>query len=268
MTIGQQQLLAGYNSSASRPLSLHNAVYSFTRRIPRITRKSNYCADALSPESQGGITDLDDIENGRSHVGSLPPMRDPPLVADYHRSDEREGGQSGGRVSQWAPRQSKTTDGPPILAPNDPQPFDCSNPQEGQTRNQVYDHAGGAGRSRTESTKDFRGSSACGLTSPLLTPTPQARISTTTWMTMMREMTGLGYHETTEEHLVWSSFRLCPTQHLVGAEVWFCMWVKDPTKVVRILRRIIFSEAHHILNRHTTIKQSTLGSPSTAQPIQ
>ena len=135
LTIGQQQLLTGYNTLTSHPPSPH--AVSSSSCLPQITQQSNYSTDIVSPVSQSGGMGLDESESPRQYDAPQAIQHPPSAVSHYH-SGEWLAGQSGGHVSWRTSRRDTTTSEPSSSMPIDPELFDFGKqfplPQKHQDR--------------------------------------------------------------------------------------------------------------------------------------
>ena len=149
LTIGQQQLLAGYKPLASHPPSPHTV--SLSSRLPQITpQQSNYSTDIVSPVSQDEDTDPDESESSKRHDTPQAATQYPPSAVNHYHSGEQQTGQSGERVSRRISRRDTTTSEPSSPLPIDPEPFDLDKLQKDRSNNQVYGHEVGAGKSHPD----------------------------------------------------------------------------------------------------------------------
>ena len=133
LTIGQNQLLAGYPMGSHTPPLYKKASSSSRHTLQTTPEKSSNNIGSPPPQSRSIATGLD--EGG----GRRPPDRsqDPPLE---HR---------GGLVARM-PSLRSTAGSESSPMPIDPPSFDYSELQKGQAHNLVYSHAGEAGKSRTD----------------------------------------------------------------------------------------------------------------------
>ena len=122
--------------------SPQKAISSSSRRTPQTTsQNSKHRTATLPPEGQGGSARLDESEKARPYDRSQATVQDP--------LSEQQGEQSSGRVRRRPSRRSTAPSESPSSMPIDSQPFDLSELQQGQARNQVHGYLGGAGQSRT-----------------------------------------------------------------------------------------------------------------------
>ena len=147
LTIGHQQQLVK-PMSPNIP-SLHIAIPSPPHRPLQVTaRRSNHSLDTVSSDRQGESMWVGKSENARPYDTPRTTIQNS-SVTKHSRSAERQGGQSTGRVRRTPSHRNTAVPEPHSPLPIDPKPFDPNNPYDGQVSNQVYNHAGGAGRSRT-----------------------------------------------------------------------------------------------------------------------
>ena len=139
--VTEQQQSAGGKSTRSHSPSPQKAISS-SRRTPQTTsQNSNHRAATLPLEGQGGNA----MPNERKKVRPY----DRPQVTIQDLLSEQQGEQSSGHVRRRPSRRSTAPPESPSSMPIDSQPFDLSELQQGQARNQVHGYLNGAGQSRT-----------------------------------------------------------------------------------------------------------------------
>jgi len=150
LTVGQQQLLAGYNPKVLQPPSLRNTVSSSSRQIT--PQRSNYSSTPLLPGGRSGDAGPDEDDAGL-YTNPQVMNRGPPPDADYYHPSEGQGVQSGEHTSRGPSRRStEASDTSPT--PIDPPQFDLDELRK------ANGHPSGAGKSSINLQSTFGGGNA------------------------------------------------------------------------------------------------------------
>ena len=144
LTVGQQQLFAGYTLRVSRPPSPHNTVSSGSRQIT--PQRSGHSSNILSPEAKGGDGELDEDENVKPYITTHLMTQGPsPDAGDYHSSKE-QGVWSGGPIGRTPSRRS-TGASESSPTPIDPPQVGSDKSRKAQARSLANGHSHGAVKS-------------------------------------------------------------------------------------------------------------------------
>ena len=143
LTVGQQELFAGYNLKDSQP---YNIGSSSSLQITPQT--SYYSFTTLSPEGKGRDAGLDEGEDERPYTSFQVTTQSPSSGADSYHSSKEQGRRSGEHISRRPSRRSVgVSDSSPM--PIDPHQFDPDELRKARARNPTNAHPHETGKSST-----------------------------------------------------------------------------------------------------------------------